>query len=508
MAAKSQAELKELIEKVLMPEYQREKSRLDRIDRWYRWHPEDFVLPGRATREHRQLRELSKAPWLSQVVTATAQCMFVDGYRSKIDTKDVEDDFDMTEGPYGIWLANGWDSRQTAVHRAMLAYGHAYATCLPGQDPITKKSMPVLRGVSPRQMVAMYNDPAEDDWPEIAMRVDYAKGTIKDVRVFDTEFVYTVRLDKSTQPGAEPFQLIDIQEHGAGVVPVVRYCKELDLDGRTRGEVEPYISIAKRINKTAYDRLLVQHWNSWKIRWIAGMAEPDTEEAAVRKKLKLAQEDFLVAADADTKFGALPETSMGGFIDAHMSDVEVLAAVSQTPTHELTGQMVNLSAEALAAARASQTQKVHEIQKDAGRAHAQLLKLACSISEEPGMEQYVTDITGRVTWQDTSIQSMAAAVDALGKAATMLEVPVEVLWARIPGVEKADVLEWIELAKQKQDEADKMQAALERQQVRVAQAGAKATPPATKALPPAGQPPAQAKVTPPKSTPTKPVTGK
>lgn len=472
MAELSQAELKVWINDQLMPEYDRVNDRLKEIDCWARWDHEDFLLPQKATKEHRALRSMSKSPWLAQVVTATAQCMYVDGYRSALDLPDSKDDvvsdFDMTKGPYGIWLANGWDSRQIAIHRAMLTYGFTYATCLPGVD-FAGNPIPVLRGVSPRQMVALYTDPAEDDWPEMAMRVMYVKGSRKTVRVYDDTYVYTVALDTSLLPQTKPFEILKVEYHGAGVVPVVRYCKELDLDGRTKGEIEPYIALAKRINKTSYDRMLIQHWNSWKVRWIAGMSQPDTEEETNRKKLKLAQDDFLVAADKDTKFGVLPETALDGIIAAHQADIETLAAVSQTPTHELTGKMVNLSAEALAAARASQTQKVHEIQKDAGRSHVQLLRLACAMSKDPELARYADDITGRVTWQDTSIQSMAAAVDALGKAATMLQVPLEALWAKIPGIEKPDVQEWIKMVEAKGDPLRELQDELERQ--------AKSTPP-------------------------------
>src|SRR5882757_2571794 len=183
-------ELKELVQDQLLPEYQRERVRLDRIDHWYRWSPEDIKLPTKATREHKSLRDMSKAPWLSLVVTSTAQCMYVDGYRSAIDPitseNDDPEDF-MTKGPYGLWLANQWDSRQIALHRAMLAFGYTYATCLPGED-FRGKSMPVMRGVSPRKMVALYDDPAEDDWPEIAMRVMNKSGTVRRVKVYDDEF--------------------------------------------------------------------------------------------------------------------------------------------------------------------------------------------------------------------------------------------------------------------------------------------------------------------------------
>ena len=122
------------------------------------------------------------------------------------------------------------------------------------------------------------------------------------------------------------------------------------------------------------------------------------------QKLRLRQDDLLIAEDPDTKFGQLDETSLGGFIDAHRADIETLAAASQTPTHELTGQMANLSAEALAAARASLSQKITERQKSAGASHAQTLKLAAALD---GHTDYATDITGRVTWQDMEIRSMS-----------------------------------------------------------------------------------------------------
>lgn len=57
---------------------------------------------------------------------------------------------------------------------------------------------------------------------------------------------------------------------------------------------------------------------------------------------------------------------------------------------------------------------------------------------------------------------MSQAVDALGKAATMLQIPLPALWQRIPGVEKSDVDEWERMAGEL-DPVDKLAAALERQ---------------------------------------------
>jgi hypothetical protein len=335
-----------LVKDRLFPAWDTQRGQLDRIDRWYRWHHEDIRLPRSATAELKELSQLSKVPWLQLVVTAAAQAMYVDGYRSRLDGQRLasEDDPDTAQSetdspPWQAWLANQMDRRQVALHRAMLAYGYAFTTVLPGTDPLTGDDQAVIRGVSPRKMVALYDDPAEDDWPQYALRIVERKGDDHLVRLYDDEAVYELRLSGS---GRDVTLVSEPAAHGAGVCPVIRYANMLDLDGRTPGEVEPFIAIAARINKTSYDRMLVQHFNSWKIRYVTGMAEPDTEEDANRTKMRLRQDDLLIAEDPDTKFGQLDETSLGGFIDAHQADIETLAAASQTPTHELTGKMANM----------------------------------------------------------------------------------------------------------------------------------------------------------------------
>lgn len=454
----SLADLSELMQDQWMPDWRNEKTRLDRLDRWFRWFPDNVQIPRKATTEHKALRELAKVPWLGLVVTSTAQCLFVDGYRSMLDPVG-DDDSGSPTGPWRIWQANGLDKRQAAIHRAALAYGYAYATVLPGQD-FRGGPMPVIRGVSPRKLWAVYEDPAEDDWPEYAMRIVSEKSGVCKVKVYDEVNVYSLTVRGGPGPHGEPAVSLDMTErHGAGVCPVVRYCADLDLDGRACGEVEPHIPLAARINKTAYDRLLVQHFNSWKIRIFAGLEIPDEQEDQDRAKLKLAQDDVVMLEDENGKAWTLPETALAGFIDANGADIEHLASVTQTPTHELTGQLVNLSAEALAAARASQTQKVDGYKRGFGGSHTQALQLGSHYDGDTG---HAEDITGRVTWQDTSIRSIAQAVDALGKASTMLHIPDQVLWGRIPGVEKADVEEWLRLAKS-DDPLVRMQRELDRQ---------------------------------------------
>lgn len=418
----------ELVKDRLLPAFLKERDRLDRIDLWYRWRHEDPRLPRSATPEMKHLLELARTPWLGLVVTTVAQSMYVDGYRSP--------DFPNNLGPWRTWQANDFDNRQIPVHRAALAYGQSYVKVLPGS--FNGQPTSVMRGVSPRKMLAVYADPAADDWPMYTIQVE-TSGDDMMISVLDETSVYYLSGDKN----GDKVEYIEDRRHDAGVCPVVRYANMLDLDGRTDGEVEPFIPVAARINKTAFDRLLTQHYSSWKVRTVAGMAEPDSEEDAIRKKLKLRQDDLLVAEDPDTKFGTLDETPLDGFIKAKESDIEDLAAVSQTPATALTGKLVNLAADALAQARAPLTQKVAERQKAMGKSHDQVLRLSAALE---GDEEAAGDVMAHVTWQDMEIRSLAQAVDALGKASQMLGVPQQALWGRIPGITRSDVEEWKTLA--------------------------------------------------------------
>lgn len=420
-----EAQAVKLVETRLLPELRKEQERLNWLDKWYRWEQKDPELPRKATKELKALARLSKTPWLGLVVTTVAQAMFVDGYRSP-DSQD-------NKPSWRTWLANSFETRQVAVHRAALAYGLAYVSVFPGLDAFGQRQA-VMRGISPRRMIAVYEDPAEDDWPEYAL---HEKVPNKSFRLIDDQLVHLIERNSD---GTLVHQ--GVQWHEIGFCPVVRYANELDLEGRATGEVEPFIGVASRLNKTVNDRLTTQHWNSWKVRTVAGMAEPDTEDEKTRAQLLLRQQDILIAEDPDTKFGTLDETPMDGFIAAAAADIEALAAVSQTPSHNLTGKMVNLSADALASARGPLTQKVFERQAGFGSSHGKALRL-CAFVE--GDMESAYDLFAHATWQDMEIRSMSQAVDALGKAAKLLGVPVQALWSKIPGVTKSDVEEWEKL---------------------------------------------------------------
>lgn len=457
------AEAVRTIAESLKAKMDRQRMDADNIDSWI--SPGDahgFRTPPKASREHKALADLARTPWLSLVVTNVAQAMYVD---SVVGAEGAVPDL------WRVWLSNSMQSHQIANHRAMVAYGHTYGVVMPATDSGVDTAR--MRCLSPRRMACSWVDAGTDLYPEYALEALSASTRERRYRLYGPHFAYSV-VDRE---GA-PYTVTEVVQHGVGVTPVVRFANMIDLDGKITGEVTPFISTASRINKTSYDRLLAQHFNSWKVRTIAGMElpmiedDPDAEAVAIaEEKIRLAQEDILISEDADTKFGTLDATHLDTFVTAWRADIEALAAVSQTPAHALTGQLVNLNAEALAAARSPLTQKVYERQVNAGASYGRMLRLAASVA---GMDEAAADEMIRVTWQDMEIRSMSQAVDALGKAAAMLKIPSRGLWNRIPGVERSDVQEWERLAEAEADN-DPLKAVLRRHSASTSEASASTT---------------------------------
>lgn len=423
-----QSELTQLVRDHLIPTWNNERTKLDRIDRWARWDHDDPHKPRHASTEYKELVARAQAPWGDLIVGSIAQTLYVEGYRRPDAPQDSTG--------WRIWQANGMDGKQVALHRSVLTYGIAYGSCLPGRT-LSGESMPVMENISPRDMIAVFDDPASDEWPEYALKVRKVR-TGYELSVYDSSAVWRTRIpDMDARIGEWVPQL-----HGAGVCPIVRYTNRFDLEGRAAGEIEPFIPVLGKIDQTSFDRLVVQRFASWIVRTISGMSVTESADATGsttdQVKLKLKVEDLLVAEDPDTKFGSLPATQLDGFIKAHDSDLSVLGAVSQTPAFELLGSLANFSADGLAAVKASQTAKSDERKHTLGEDHERRIRLAEHIA---GNAEGASDFEAQVRWADTTIRSLSQAADALGKLATMLGVPVEVLWSKIPGFTQQDIEE-------------------------------------------------------------------
>lgn len=418
----------------LMKLREAEQPRLQRIADYMRGKHDSVYVPRGAKAEYRWLMDRAKVKILPLVVTVVSQNMYVDGYRPKGSDDNAE--------PWKVWQANRLDARQHGVHRAALTYGAAYVTVMPG------KPVPVITPFSPRRLTALYADPVNDEWPIYAIEDRLENTTFgqrRVVRIYDDQARYTL-VGKADGTDLVLDGDSAIMQHNLGVCPVVRFVNTDDLDGDgVLGEVEPLIDAQDQLNMTTFNLLMAQQYAAFRQRWVTGMAPPVDEHGNPVEPFRSRVDGLFVAEDADTKFGEFGQTELKGYLDSREATIRHISTLSQVPPYHLLGQMVNLSAEALAAARDGLDRKIDERESLFGEGWEQALRLA---GRAAGNNEAWQDTAAQVVWRDTSARSLAQTVDALGKLVTMLGVPPQELWERVPGVTQTDVERWKKAAEQ------------------------------------------------------------
>jgi hypothetical protein len=396
-----------------------EATTLDEIRNYWRGEQSVPAMPENVPTEVGHMAKMSRVNVCSLVVNVPAQSMFAVGFR--------DEDARENDPVWDTWQANRMDKHQSAVHRAAFAYGTSYASVLPG-DP-----QPLIRGASPRQMIAAYAD--DLDWPKYALEVHRAMGDTL-YRLYDETHVYDLIEDpkaaEATTTRWAP-QLIDSMEHNAGVCPVVRFQNTEDLEGSPCSEITPIMPLQDQLDFTTFDLLVAQHYGAFRQRYVLGWTSTsETEKAkAAASRLWTFDDD-----SKDIRVGEFAQTDLKGYLDSRQATLEQFGIVSQVPPHNLLGQMVNLSAEALVAAEVGHTRKMAERETSFGESWEQVLWLA---------GKYTSQSVGhgaQIRWRDTEARSLAQTVDALGKMVTMLGVPAEATWERIPGVTQQDIDAW------------------------------------------------------------------
>jgi hypothetical protein len=442
-----------------------EQNRLDKIARYMRGKHQQPYAPKGVNAEYRWIMSKAKRNFLPLVVSVISENLHVDGYKpSGTTTVETASSTDPDDS-WNAFRANRMISRQHGVHRSVSKYGSAYIVVLPGQmardEELEADNVPVMRPVSPRRMTAFYADDIDDEWPQVAIEVRVTGNPIRPqdqrviVTLYDDQTRYILisktsgivsnvsQLSLQLADPNDPFLngMDPVMNHGLGICPVVRFLYEADLDGETdcSGEVEPLIPVQDQINATTFNLMMAEQYQAFKQRWVTGMA-PSDESGRPKPPFQPGVDRVFAAEDPATKFGEFNETHLQPYIDSREAGIRHMSTISQVPPYHLLGQIANLSAEALAAARDGLDRKIEELQAiltDPWRNSFRLNALAS------GDKQGWNDLNGEVVWRDTSARAFSATIDGLGKAAQMLGIPVEELWRLIPGATADDVNAWV-----------------------------------------------------------------
>lgn len=433
------------------PDHLNSRARTKILDSWVRgeqtkqvsgdWRGTPYI-PQDANPEFKQLAELAPNGFGGLIITSLAQMAYVDGVR----LPGTEDNM----SSWDVWQENRWDAKQISLHRAAIGHGLAYGIALPSISRITGSKTAKMGAVSAKRMSAWY-DEDDDEFPLHAILADPVKNDVLNshvgewtVRVYDETSVYYLSC-KNNGLEERDWTFISFEEHGLDVPPVVRYANRLDLDGRATGEIEPVIPLLRRLDQDTFDRLIVQRFGAWKVRWIAGMAKPTTEEAAAQDAIRLSMMDLLISTNENTKFGTMDATDIKGYSEATDTDLRYLAAITQTPPHHLLGLSSNLQAEALAAAEGGLQRKAIDFKTLVGESHEQMFRLVAQITGNTA-EAKATGM--KVRWRDTESRSLVQTANALTLLASGLGIPSEMLWERLPGWDDADSQRALKLVEQ------------------------------------------------------------
>lgn len=433
-----------------------DRSRLQRIER----HLHDdltgkeagIYVPRRASHEFKLIVDQARFNVLPLVVTAVAQNLFVDGYRPASPSGRVAAE----NAPIwdDVWQPNRMDARQAGLYRGAIAYGVSYAIVLPG-DPV-----PVITPRSPLQLTAVFEDPLNDEWPELALetrRVRTVDGQkVSQVRVFDDTAVYTI----DVRDGDVPIEILDVGEHGLGVTPIVPFFDQYELGGHSVGKVEPLIPVQHQLNQTTFSLLMAQQYGAFRQRWVTGMEIQEDENGNPREPFNASVKTLFHGESPDTRFGEFEQTDLSGYLNSRDKTLLHVASVAQIPPHNLIvgAGISNISAEALAALEAGHRMDIAEHQVSFGESIEQTLRLAGLAMGTPEGLAAWEDTSAQVVWRDTTPRSLSQVADALGKMAEMLAIPKRALWERIPNVTDQDIQRWTELAEESRltDELDRM----------------------------------------------------
>ena len=408
-------------------------GRLGKVRRYLNGDHDMPYMPRGAKSEYRHLAKRSITNWTPLLSATYTRGLFVDGYRPARAADN--------SAAWTYWQANRLDARQNVAHRGALEYGTSYTCVLPGT--LATRRMPVMQPLSPLRSAAWYQD-QDDEFPEIGYR---SKGETSDgtrlIELLDKDSVYTFARPKDD----DRWRLSRTDEHGLGVTPFVRFRER--LDDESLGVIVPAITLQDRVNEVVFSTLIALQYASFRQRWATGLAIPtepvldengdETGEERPVEPFESAVNRLWVSEDAETKFGDFAQTELSGHHATYESTVKTLAATAELSPVVMMGDLVNIGADALAALQDGQQRRTNEYETNFGESWESAFRLAAHAA---GDSAGAADTSAEVRWRDTEARSLASTVDALGKVATMLAVPVEALWEKIPGVTDQDVLRW------------------------------------------------------------------
>ncbi|MCX4547286.1 phage portal protein [Streptomyces sp. NBC_01500] len=233
-----------------------------------------------------------------------------------------------------------------------------------------------------------------------------------------------------------------------GVVPLVALENRARLRGNPTSEIASVAPLQDSVNTLWAHLMTAADERAVPARAVLGMDRP-TKEILDQDGEVIGEEDLPIdrfrrdrllwlerEGASIAEFSAADLTNYTSVIE---TAVRHIAAQTRTPPSYLTGEMVNISADALVASEAGLVAKVQERQRYFGASLRELMRLEALASGDPARAEALS--MGSVVWRDAQFRSEAQYADALTKYKA-INVPDEALWERMPDTTPEEIERW------------------------------------------------------------------
>lgn len=418
------------------------RAALQRYEKLNSYATGNHPLPegdDRARELFRKFQRKARTNYCGLVASAVTERLQVDGFRSGSDGDSITD-----AESWGVWQRNNLDADADLVHRAAVSMSEAYV--LVGFDG----TAPIITPEDPR-LCAVETDPLNrriiraglKTWDDTTAKKSYAVLYLPTTVHYFTSDISAVKKWAETGPdftgAAQP------AVNPIGVVPFVRFVARPQLDGTGMAEFEDAIDVQDRINDGVLNRLVIAKMQTYRQRWVKGLPSEDEEGNPLDLPF-VPGVDMLWSVDADpgeVEFGEFQQAELRPLLEATRDDVTAFITLTGLPPHYVSGDLVNASADALAAAEARLVAKVRALQRTFGEAWEQVLALAARWENRalPADTEVIWSDPERKTdaqLSDAAVKKMAAGVPWEQRMEDMKYTPTQI--ARMQSARAVDLL--------------------------------------------------------------------
>lgn len=355
------------------------------IDRWQHYYDGRQDLPA-GPQQHKdaymRFQKLARTNLCKLSVDSMIHRMQVIGYRAGDDRDQVDNDI------WRIWQLARLDSRQFGLYRRALIGGSGYA--IVGVNP-RRESEPLVTVESARNVIVAV-DPADPTQRLAALRMwhdEYRGKWFATLYLPGARHGFMTAGEKRVEaddPGWAPtswesrFESVPSFDR----VPVIEFSNS-DEGTEPKAEFAPAMDVQNRLNLTLINRLTAERYAAFRQRYLLNY-EVDYDEVTglpIPPFNPGADQTFVIPPPApgqpEPRFGDLVQTDTSQMLRAVEADMRAFAAITITPVYYLPGDLINISAEGIAALDAGHIAKIRERALSWSEAWEEVLQLAAEI---------------------------------------------------------------------------------------------------------------------------------